>query len=347
MAHELTYTHGKYEMAYAGETPWHGLGQEVTVGASIGVWQKEAGMNWTAVATPVEGWSQPEGPTTIRFPGYKGLYRDDTNEPLAIVGEGYQVVQPKEVLEFFRDLVEVGGWHIHTAGTLRGGRKLWAMASQGAVGVVNPRAKDVRQRDPIRNNLLLATSLDGSMRTTAMLTSVRVVCANTLALALGDTGENSVRVSHRSIFDPSAIKHALGVAPAAFELFMEQARTMAEMPVSLDQARKCLAEIFGQGKVKADSSWLMGSVADYKATAKEPEVKDSRSVSRILELFQGEGMGSDLVTAQGTQWGLLNAVTQYVDHEMGRTPDTRLDAAWFGRGQQFKQQAFNEISFIA
>lgn len=338
MAHELTIrTNGRAEMAFVGETPWHGLGQSVTKGASIGVWQKEAGMDWEALeATP----SVLRAPSlkTIYFGDHKALFRSDNHEPLAIVGQGYQVVQPKEVLEFFRDLTETGGWHIHTAGTLRGGRKLWAMASHGDVGLVG-------KGDEVRSNLLLATSLDGSMKTTAMLTSVRVVCANTLAMALrgAETGDKAIRVSHRSIFDPQVIKQALGVAVDSFESFMEQARQLADTPMDLGQARDLLNVIFKPTPTKAvDLSW-MGNLAELKSGADLEESKDARSVGRILELFDGAGMGADLKTAKGTSWGLLNAVTQYVDHEMGRTPDTRLDAAWFGRGNQFKQQAFQLV----
>jgi len=348
MAHELTIrASGRAEMAFVGETPWHGLGQNVTKGASIGVWQKEAGMDWTAEESrvsfhPVVKGTKATGSLVVG--GYKAIYRSDTRDPLSIVGQGYQVVQPKDVLEFFRDLTEVGGWHIHTAGTLRGGRKLWAMAS-------HHEQDDVGKGDRIHNNLLLATSLDGSMKTTAMLTAVRVVCANTLAIALhapGSENERAVKVSHRSVFDPSGIKRALGVAADSFEVFMQQARELADTPMALDQAREIIASVFvSQSQSRAvDTSW-MGDLASFKAgDPDQEEPKDSRSVGRILDLFQGEGMGSQLATSRNTAWGLLNAVTQFVDHEMGRTDDTRLDGAWFGRGQQFKQQAMSSLLAI-
>jgi hypothetical protein len=78
----------------------------------------------------------------------------------------------------------------------------------------------------------------------------------------------------------------------------------------------------------------------------EPEAKDPTTVTRILDLFNGEGRGANLSTAKGTAWGLLNAVTEYVDHGMGRTGDTRLDAAWFGKGAAIKQQALELITTI-
>lgn len=333
MAHELTTRkNGKVEMADMGDTPWHGLGQLVTQGASIGVWQKEAGMDWearqAAVQFGIPNLITQESKNHV-VPSHKVIYRSDTEEPLSVMGAGYEIVQPKAVLEFFRDLTEQGGWHIHTAGTLRGGRKLWAMATNG-------NRSNVVKGDPVENHLLLATSLDGSMKTTAMLTSVRVVCANTLAMALAGAG-NTVSISHRSVFDPQTIKRALGVARPAFEAFIEQAKQMADTPVALDEALGVLRKVFGSAPVPAiDLSWMkLGDTLPPEVD----EIRDTRATERVLELFAGAGRGATLKGVAGTRWGLLNAVTEYVDHEMGRSLDTRLDNAWFGRGNATKQKA--------
>lgn len=349
MAHELTIRkNGKAEMAYAGDTPWHGLGQPVTAGASIGVWQHEAGMDWEAMSSPVlwrglqvktDGSGRVMRDDLRGDTGSKVIWRSDTEDALAVVGSNYKIVQPKEVLEFFRDLTEDGGWHIHTAGTLRGGRKLWAMASNGIDGNVGKKGTD-----NVRMNLLLATSLDGSMKTQAMMTSIRVVCANTLAMALQENGE-VVRISHRSVFDPAAIKRSLGVAEESFEAFMRTARELANTPINLDHARDVLREIFGTPAPQVDTSW-MGELSRVRAADPigDQDDQDIRSVDRVLQLFDGAGLGSDMATAKGTRWGLLNAVTQHVDHEMGRSRDTGLDNAWFGRGNKFKQEAFELLA---
>lgn len=338
MAHELTIrANGRAEMAFAGDTPWHGLGQSVTKGAPITVWQKEAGFDWEALA------AVPACGPDLLFEEYKGLYRSDNLEPLSIVGRDYQVVQPRDMLEFFRDLTESGGWHIHTAGTMRGGRKLWVMAT------CEDPFRFVRgyKGDKVALNLLLATSLDGSMQTTGMLTTVRVVCANTLRMALADGSFAQVKLSHRSTFDAEVIKQVLGVDAAhkTFDAFMEQARQLAETPIDLSEARDVLLQIFkpsASGATRSNLAWLSGNLAEIDNAP--AEAGDGRSVPRVLELFDGDGMGADLRTAAGTRWGLLNAVTQYVDHEMGRSRDTGLDAAWFGRGRDFKQQALEILT---
>lgn len=340
MAHELTLrADGRAEMAFADVTgtPWHGLGQKVTTGASIDVWKKEAGLDWKAEeAMPMT----PQG-GSVFFRDYKGLYRSDNKEALAIVGAGYNVVQPAEVLEFFRDMTEAGGWHIHTAGSLRGGRKVWAMASNAEGGIVG-KAKRRNGSDLVMQNLLLATSLDGSMKTVVQPTTVCVVCANTLRAALENDQGDRIAISHRSVFDAAAVKRTLGVAQDAFKLFMLKAEEMADMPVKLDEARELLNEIFGVKKQekKPDLSWM----GDLAMLGQEEEQADSRLVTGALDLFQGLGMGADMSTRKGTRWGLLNSVTQYVDHVMGRSDDTRLDSAWFGRGAAIKDKALELIS---
>lgn len=350
MAHELTIrSNGKAEMAFVGETPWHHLGQSVSKGAPLSVWAIEAGMNWQAMsATPHFKCESLDNGRAVSndapVSDYKVIYRSDNAEALSIVGKDYQIVQPASMLEFFRDLTESGGWHIHTAGTMKGGRKLWAMATceDAKRFVKNPKGKDA-----MCMNLLLATSMDGSMRTTAMLTTVRVVCANTLRMAMaGGDGHAQVQLTHRSTFDSAAIKAALGVDAAHnhFEHFMEQARMLADTPIDLSDARDVLVQIFkpAPSTAKPNLNWLTASIAELDSQVPEPQ--DTRSTGRVLELFDGAGMGADLATAKGTRWGLLNAVTQYVDHEMGRTHDTRLDAAWFGRGRDFKQQAVDLLT---
>ncbi len=339
MAHDLTRrANGKVEMAYVGELPWHKLGQSVTKGASIGVWRREAGLDWEA-KTAVAQFHNEDG-LLLPYDKFKTVYRSDTCAPIGMVSHKYEVVQPAEVLEFFRDLTESGGWHIHTAGSLRGGSKIWAMASaDGLTG-------NVGKFDPVHGNLLLATSMDGSMKTTAKLTSVRVVCANTLALALNKMSDPTITISHRSVFNADEIKQSLGVAVPAFQAFMLQANAMAEVGINVSEAREVLRGLFGQpteSDIKETSSDF--EFHQLMAQFAKPGVKmrEQRSVDRVLALFGGEGRGVGLSSAKGTRWGLLQACTQHIDHERGRTDDTRMDSAWFGNGDETKRRALQML----
>lgn len=337
MAHALTIrANGKAEMAYTGELPWHRLGQEVTKGASIETWKKEAGLDWEArIAVPT--YYDDHG-AQMQYDDFRAVYRSDTSAPVGMVSSKYKLVQPVEVLEFFRDLTESGGWHIHTAGSMRGGSTIWAMASADIEG-------NVGKNDKVKGNLLLATTLDGKMKTTAKLTSVRVVCANTLAVALYNTndGAGTVTVSHRSAFDAEAIKESLGVSVESFDYFMSQANDLAQQGINLKDTRELLRMVFGQPTEKeiksTDSNF---EFANMMAQFANPgtKLREQRSVDRVIALFDGEGIGSQLPTTKGTKWGLLNAVTQHIDHERGRTDDSRMEGAWFGTGDEQKRKVF-------
>lgn len=107
------------------------------------------------------------------------LFRSDTKAPLSVVSQRFQVVQPSEILDFYRDLTEVSGFDLNqTAGVLKGGRKIWALARTGQSSTL--KGNDVNNAD-----VLLATAYDGTLATTAQFMSIRVVCNNTLAVALG------------------------------------------------------------------------------------------------------------------------------------------------------------------
>ena len=89
-------------MAYVGETPWHGLGSALSPKQPIEVWQKEAGMNWRIEDSPVHFKANTVGNlgSIYTFPEQKVLYRSDTKAALEVVSQRYQIVQPRDVLEF-------------------------------------------------------------------------------------------------------------------------------------------------------------------------------------------------------------------------------------------------------
>lgn len=375
MAHMIAKAaDGRDSFAYVGEQGWHGLGQELTKGAALELWAQESGMNWTALAAPVT-YTDNRG-VAHAFEDKKILYRSDTGKPISVVGEGFKVVQPREVLEFFRDITESHGWYLHTAGVLCDGGRVWAMATRDNAAEIVP-------GDTVRENLLLATGLDGTLATHAGYTDIRVVCNNTLGYAIGDglsgkrKGSKGARVSHRSEFDPAIVKQALGFGPEGFRSHVADMQRLAATPCEMAEARDILRGIFGQpvnarrganrtdaaqviatAQASSGADTLAGLLAgatytprdDDHAAARDDlarllangDYREQRSVARCLALFAGEGRGAGLEGVAGTRWGLLNAVTEHVDHEQGRD-GTRLNAAWFGRGADFKADALKAL----
>ena len=317
MAHEIDMSNGQANMAYVGDTPWHGLGQQLKVGASIEQWRKAAGMNFSIYTSPVQFESAESAGDPMTFNGHNVLYRSDTKMPLAVVSDKYQVVQPKEVLEFYRDLTADAGFTLETAGCLKGGKKYWALASIG---------KDAKiLDDQIKGYLLLGSACDGSMATTAMFTSIRVVCNNTLGFAMeeADSGKakSVVRINHRTTFDDAKVKAQLGLAANSWDSFIYNVGVWSKTKVDLDQAQA-----------------YFDQMSSYTTTEGETKVSE-RTSKYLMELFAGGGKGSDLKSANGTVWGLVNAVTEFVDHHRGRTTDVRIDRAWFGDGIATKEKA--------
>ncbi|MFB3237458.1 MULTISPECIES: DUF932 domain-containing protein [Aeromonas] len=300
-------------MAYTGQTPWHGLGNILPPQQSLDVWLQAAGMNWTIEQSDVLYQGAPDNPILHTYPDSKVLYRSDTLAPLSVVSQRYNVVQPHEVLHFYQDLVEAGGFELETAGSLKGGRKLWALAKTG-------RDLMLKGGDLVKSYLLLATSCDGTLCTTAQFTSVRVVCNNTLQVAVGNqTG--AIKVPHSTQFDATAVKQALGLGVSQWDHFGQYAKELSQRPVAPQEALRFFSDLLAQ-------------------PLDEESIVLTRSVQRLYELYQGAGMGAELASSHNTAWGLVNAVTEYVDHHRRtRSQDHRLDSAWFGQGAQLKSRA--------
>lgn len=320
MAHQLTTrANGYTEMAFVGETPWHGLGQSLDQNASIEQWQVSAGMDWTIERTPVLYTGNE--PLPVRFQGQNVLYRSDTNAPLSVVSDRYKPVQPIEVLEFFRDLVEQNGFKLHTAGTLFGGKRLWALAETGKFA-------EISKDDGIGGFLLLSTSADKSLATTARFTTVRVVCNNTLSYATRDTRQ-MVSFTHATEFNKELMQTKLMGAVGSFGAYVEMAKTLREQKVSDSMAKEFVRNLV---------------VKPNKFQYEELENEKNRAYKKIIDLFQGEAKGVEL--AGNTKWGLLNAITEYYDHHHpARTNDARLNKTWFGTGDAIKAQALDTLVF--
>jgi len=330
MAHEIDESAGKPAIAYTGETPWHGLGQKLQPGMSIEQWREAAGIDYAVESSPVEYGVGSMG-LPRAYEGRRVIWRDDTKAPLSIVSNDYKIVQPAEVMDFFGKLAEIGGFELEVAGALSGGTRIWGLAKVGE-------GAPIIGQDQVRPYLLLATSYDGTMATTAKFTAIRVVCNNTLTMSVGgamgygkterDTEgkvvSSLVKVPHSAAFDPDAVRQSLGVVASVFERWVIETRILAETALSEAQADGFLKK-------------LLPDPYTPKGQAPRP-VEQTRGYGRIMELFNGAAIGADLTGGQSA-WAMLNAVTEYIDHERGNTPNGRMTSAWFGPGDELKTRA--------
>lgn len=305
---------GKSEIAYVGQKPWHGLGQQLTENAPIEVWRKEAGLDWEAQVTPVMFW--PEGlAAPLDMKNKQVIFRNDTHQSLGVVSDRYKIHQPADVLDFFNTLVKSAGFTLEVAGAIKGGKRIWALAN------VNKESA-VLHDDAVKGYLLLSTSFDGSAATIGQFTSIRVVCNNTLSAADTEDAPSRVILTHGTNFDASLMRDRLGIIVGGFDGMMDKYRSLARLGVSSGYAKGFVSELFP-------------AIFDPQTE----KLKESRGYKRVLELFDGAGIGAQENGVYGTRWGLLNAVTQYIDHERGHNVDTRMNNAWFGNGNRLKSEA--------
>ena len=343
MAHQIE------QIAYVGETPWHGLGNQLSPNQPLEVWAQQAGMDWRIESSNVSYMAQNERGQSIIMPfeEQRVLYRSDTHAPLSVVSQRYQEVQPKEILEFYRDLTEQSGFELETAGVLKGGKKFWALARTGQSTAL--KAKDVSN-----GYILLATACDGTLATTAQFTSIRVVCNNTLAIALRGQSSSTgvVKVPHSTKFDAEKVKQQLGISVRAWDEHMYEMKQLTQRKVSQQEAKAYFDAVFNNSTLSF-SDPEENIIQFYRNVAQQVQEKkpepNGRAINKALEMFNGQGRGAELSSAKDTAYGLLCSITEFVDHERrAMSTDHRLDSAWFGAGAGLKQRGLEQaLALIA
>lgn len=320
MAHELYKVGDKHSMVRAANTDvsWHGLEHTLPETATFDDWVSHPVFDWKIQRSKVRYATAREDEDLADFATMDDrlvLFRSDTKAPLSVVSADYHVVQPKQVLEFFRDLCEANHLTMDTAGVIRGGLKFWALARTGQQFAVG--GKDV-----VKQYVLLATSADSSMATVAKHTSVRTVCSNTFHASVNNN-EAAVKIRHSKEFSETQVKLDLGLLDKEFSDLHTYAEAMHQAKVEVNAAKRWYAEL------------LTG-----KADLLDDEVAEFADKSRLFSGFwRGYNHGPG---AEDTAWGLLNGVTYTVDWVRGRSVDTRMDSAWFGAGASLKKAAWEK-----
>ena len=345
MAHQIE------NMAYVGQTPWHGLGNQLTPNQPIEVWAKQAGMDWQIESSNVSYMAENHKGQSLILPHdeQRVLYRSDTHAPLSVVSQRYQEVQPREILEFYRDLTEQSGFELETAGVLKGGKKFWALARTG-------QSAALKGKDVSNGYILLATACDGTLATTAQFTSIRVVCNNTLAIALRGQQGNSgvVKVPHSTRFDAERVKRQLGISVRAWDEHMYEMKQLSQRKVTQQEAAAYFDAVFNNTSLSMAEQ--DESIIQYYRNAAIPNQgintitkadnktePNGRAMSKVMTMFNGHGRGAELSSAKDTAYGLLCSITEFCDHERrAMSIDHRLDSAWFGAGAAIKQRGVEQ-----
>ena len=300
-------------MAYAGETPWHGLGTKVDDALSPEEMMVAAGLDWTVSKRPIFVQTDDGGDRTTDE--FFAIVRDSDHRILSPCGSKYLPTQNREVFKFFDQFVKAGNMTMGTAGSLNNGKQIWALANI-------QRGFTLPGGDEVQGHLLISHPHTWGKSLTVMFTPIRVVCNNTLTAALGDSS-NRFRMSHVRQFNVDVqeeAKTALGLATEQLDQFEQAANLLAKVQYDEKQLNQYISRLFQPSSVTEDRAELN---------------KVSETVHQCIHTQPGAAM------SEGTWWSALNAVTYYVDHKAGRDRNASLTSAWFGPRASTKRQALN------
>lgn len=319
MAHMLEIVEGKAQMAYTGDLPWHGLGTKVSNDLTPEQMLKAAGLDWTV--DPVELFAEVGGKRLAT--GHRALVRSTDQRVIDVITNDWNPVQNIEAFEFFNDFVAHGDMSMETAGSLKDGEIIWALAK------VKESFDLFGGKDRVDAYLHFTNPHRYGQSIDVRFTPIRVVCNNTLTLSLNTKSKNMVKVSHRRQFDADQVKEALGVAKQKLAKYKEMAEFLSQKRYNNESVVDYFQRIFPVLTTKVDSKKEL-----------------SNSAERGLEIVKfNKQPGAEF--GKGTYWELFNAVTYMTDHEIGRSVDSRLTSAWYGANKNLKTKALELAAEMA
>lgn len=307
MAHQVE------TMAYAGELPWHGLGVPVSNDLTPVQMMEKAGVDWTV--QECESFVDFNGERIST--GQKALVRSTDGRVLTNVGKDWNPVQNEQAFEFFSEYVFAGDMEMHTAGSLKDGQMVWALAKVKD-------SFDLFGGDQVESYLLFSNPHQYGKSIDVRFTPIRVVCNNTLSLSLSMQAERQVKVGHRVEFNPGEVKEALGIASEKLATYREMAEYLGSKRFSMDKLIEYYNTVYPR-------------TSDKRVQDKKLSVDTlSRNAKQCLDVLETQP-GAEF--AEGSWWQAYNSVTFVTDHVQGRNADNRMYSAWFGGNQTRKKNA--------
>lgn len=303
MAHEIE------KMMYVGRTPWHGLGTSLDSPPTMHEAIELAGLDWAVETRPLH---YRTGAGSAASSSHVAVVRVTDDRELGVVGPNWTPLQNRDAFTFFQPFLDAGEVTLETAGSLRGGSRVWVLAR------IQRDPIEVVKGDAVLSYLLLANGHDGSLAVSVGFTPIRVVCANTLAVSLAHRGARLLRAYHNKNVKEAvdAIEETVDVLHQTFVATAEQYRELARHQISEAELKTYVQRVFVPRKKQQELNDELANLG-------------LRTYDKIVPLFE-KGHGNDLPGVKGTWWGAYNAVTEYLNHERGRSQDGRVDSLWFG-----------------
>ncbi len=315
-------------MAYYGAVPWHGLGTPVPKGVTAEDMIRAAGLDWDVELRPARGAREINRKKEFSRYEVVRVPRPNTKEEevlLGVVSRRYQPLQNVEAFAFFNPIVGDGKAYFETAGALGEGERIWVMAKM-------PNAMEIVRGDECFKYLLLSNTHSGKGSVIVKFTTVRVVCQNTLMLAMED-GQKAYRVRHskQMQFKLEELADFLAITQEVFQKAEEQFKLLARIQMIDDRLDHYFEAVFP------------------RTPAQKKKGETPARWKFLREAFEARP-DLQLPGVRGTLWGAYNAITWFEDYKQPKQeeqPDQRLERTWFGGGADTKLKALVKASELA
>jgi phage/plasmid-like protein (TIGR03299 family) len=301
------------------QVAWHRIGTVVEKAMTAQEAMVLAGLDTTLHKQTL--YVEDYGDGYLSVPDKKGIVRMEDGKVLGVVGDGYEIIQNRDCFDFMDGIIGEGRAVYETAGSLRGGSRIFLTVKMANALKIGP--------DKIDKYLCLSTSHDMSLALRVHWTPVRVVCQNTLSVALKGVkhGQNAVAIRHTKHYRDKVAeaRRILGLADEYYAYMEQQFNKMLNTHMSDYSYGRLLEKVFP---------------IPEKGSARIENIKNE-----CVRLFI-QGAGHENI--KNTHWAGYNAIVEYADHgrstriKEGRNEDeVRMETTLWGSGAQLKQKAFD------
>jgi len=342
------------------ETPWHGIGHVVNEVATLAEGIKLAGLDWKVLVYSLFR-EDKKDENVDEFA--KVFVRSDSGATLSVVGPNTHPLQNEHAFDFFQPFLDSGDCKLETAGSLGMGKKIWVMVK------IQRANSEIVKGDEVAKFVLLSNSHDGTTAVRVGFTPIRVVCANTLAMAHKDEASKLLRVRHTADVKKNveSIRETMNIADASFEATAEQYRFLASRQINAADLRKYVKVVLGmdddEKKLKTRSlntlneiikahddklkmQQLQNVIAD-KGIVQEQLQKEYANILDAVLANMEQGRGTENAASRGTFWTAYNALNEHLNYNKGNKPDTRMNSLWFGENAKLNIEALKVATEMA
>lgn len=319
MSHEVE------KMVFAGATPWHGLGTEIDDATNFWDAFKLAGLDWEVETEPLyrKGAADQVVGEEVKA---QAAVRTSDDKVLGVVGPRWTPLQNRDAFKVFEPLIDSGDMRLHTAGSLRGGERVWVLCQLGLENT------EIVPNDEIAKFALLSNGHDGKLAVHFGFTPIRVVCANTEAMARSSKASKLIRIRHHRFVKNNVekLRDIMNLADQEFEATAEQYRFLASKQINASDLHKYVKIVLDVQQQEDD----------------DLSTRTKNIIGKVEEFFL-IGKGNDMPGVNGTYWAAYNGVTEYLNYEKGRTNENRMDSLWFGQNGNLSQKALDTALALA